>query len=94
MPLLTVDDPDFGRTARQSALWTVALLPVSLLPSAVGLTGPVYLASALALGAAFLAVAIRFARAPSPPSAKRLLLASVSYLPALLVVLVADHRLG
>jgi protoheme IX farnesyltransferase len=94
MPLLTVNDPEFVRTARQSALWTVALLPVSLLPSAVGLTGVGYLVGALLLGAAFLAVALGFARSPSPATAKRLLLASVSYLPALLVILVADHRLG
>lgn len=94
MPLLTVDDPDFRRTARQSALWTVALLPVSFLPSAIGLAGAAYLVGALLLGAAFLAVALGFARLPSPSSARRLLLASVTYLPALLAVLVADHRLG
>ena len=93
MRLLTIDDPDFGRTARQSALWTLALLPVSLAPVPIGLAGPAYLAGALALGAAFLAVAIAFARAPRVASARRLLLASVAYLPALLAVLVTDHRL-
>lgn len=91
MRLLTIDDPDFARTARQSALWTVALLPVSLAPSAVGLAGPLYLAGALVLGGLFLAVAIAFARAPRVASARRLLLASVAYLPAVLAVLVADH---
>lgn len=94
MVLLTIDDPDFGRTARQAALWTVALLPVSLVPSAIRLAGVAYLAGALVLGGLFLAVAIDFARRPAVPSAKRLLLASVSYLPALLAVLVADHRVG
>jgi heme o synthase len=91
MRLLTIDDPDFGRTARQSALWTVALLPVSLAPAAVGLAGGVYLAGALALGGAFLAVALAFARRPRVASARRLLLASVAYLPAVLAVLVGDH---
>lgn len=94
MVLLTIDDPDFGRTARQAALWTVALLPVSLVPSAIRMAGAAYLAGALVLGGLFLAVAVAFARRPAVPSAKRLLLASVSYLPALLAVLVADHRLG
>jgi protoheme IX farnesyltransferase len=94
MVLLTIDDPDFGRTARQAALWTVALLPVSLVPSAIRMAGVAYLAGALVLGGLFLAVAIDFARRPAVPSAKRLLLASVSYLPALLAVLVADHRVG
>lgn len=93
MRLLTIDDPDFGRTARQSALWTVALVPVSLAPVPIGLAGAAYLAGALVLGGAFLAVAIAFARAPRVASARRLLLASVAYLPALLAVLVADHRL-
>ncbi len=93
MPLLTVDDPDFARTARQSALWTVALLPVSLLPSAIGITGLAYLVGALVLGGGFLGVAIVFARRPAVASARRLLFASVSYLPALLAVLVVDHGL-
>jgi protoheme IX farnesyltransferase len=91
MRLLTIDDPDFGRTARQSALWTVALLPVSLAPAAVGLAGPIYLVGALALGGAFLGVALAFAGAPRVASARRLLLASVAYLPAVLAVLVGDH---
>ena len=91
MRLLTIDDPDFGRTARQSALWTVALLPVSLAPAAVGLAGGVYLVGALLLGGAFLAVALAFARRPRVASARRLLLASVAYLPAVLAVLVGDH---
>lgn len=94
MVLLTIDDPDFGRTARQAALWTVALLPVSLVPSAIRMAGVAYLVGALVLGGLFLAVAVGFARRPAVPSAKRLLLASVSYLPALLAVLVADHRIG
>ena len=93
MRLLTIDDPDFARTARQSALWTVALLPVSLAPVVIGLAGPVYFAGALALGGTFLAVAVAFARAPKVASARRLLLASVAYLPVLLGVLVADHWL-
>ncbi|KAB2965395.1 MAG: protoheme IX farnesyltransferase [Thermoanaerobaculia bacterium] len=92
MRLLTIDDPDFGRTARQAALWTVALLPVSLLPSAVGLAGVVYLAGAALCGGLFLGVALAFARGPAVASARRLLLASVSYLPLLLTILVLDHR--
>jgi protoheme IX farnesyltransferase len=94
MPLLTVNDPDFGRTARQAALWAVALVPVALVPTAVGLAGPVYLVGALALSGAFLAVALDFARRPAVATARRLLLASVAYLPLILAVLVGDHRLG
>ncbi len=92
MRMLTIDDPDFARTGRQSALWTVALLPVSLLPSAVGLSGGLYLVGALVAGGLFLYAAVAFARGPAVPTARRLLLASVAYLPVLLGILVADHR--
>lgn len=92
--LLTIDDPDYGRTTRQAVLYTVALLPVSLAPASVGLGGPLQLAGALVCGLAFLAAALAFGRRPSRPSARRLLLASVAYLPAVLAAWVVDHRLG
>lgn len=92
--LLTIDDPDYGRTTRQAFLYAVALLPVSLLPAAVGLAGPLYLVGASLLGVAFLVAAALFGRRPSRSSARRLLLASVAYLPAVLAAWVADHRLA
>jgi protoheme IX farnesyltransferase len=91
MHLLTIDDPDARRTARQTVVWTVALLPVSMMPAAVGLGGGLYLAGAAATGLAFLAAAVAFARAPRVESARRLLLVSVFYLPAVLGVLVVDQ---
>lgn len=94
MHLLTIDDPDFRRTVRQTVLWTVALLPVSLMPSAVGLGGRLYLGGAAVAGALFLAASVAFARAPRVESARRLLLTSVFYLPVVLGFLVADRRLS
>jgi protoheme IX farnesyltransferase len=91
--LLSIDDPDFGRTTRQAVLYAVALLPVSLLPPLVGFGGRLSLAGAAVLGAAFVGVAVAFGRAPTRASARNLLLASVAYLPALLAVWVIDHRL-
>jgi protoheme IX farnesyltransferase len=93
MPLLTVGDPDGRSTARQTVLWAVSLLPVSLMPSLMGITGWPYLVGALVFGFLFVFAALRFARSPSHPHAKRLLLASVLYLPAVLSVAVADHLL-
>jgi heme o synthase len=93
MPLLTVNDPDGRSTARQAVLYAVALLPVSLMPSAIGITGWPHLAGAVLFGAVFLAAAWRFAREQSQARAKRLLLASVLYLPAVFSVAVADHLL-
>lgn len=91
MPLLTVNDPDGRSTARQTLLYTVALLPVSIMPSAIGITGRPHLVGALFFGLLFLAAAWRFAREQSHPNARRLLLSSVLYLPAVLAVAVADH---
>lgn len=93
MHLLTIDDPDSRRTARQTVLWTVALLPVSLMPAAVGLGGRLYLGGAAVAGALFLVAAVAFARTPAVESAKRLLLTSVFYLPVVLGFLVADARM-
>ncbi len=90
-PMLTVLDPDGRRTAQQMVLWSAALIPVSLLPSALDLAGPVYFAAALALGLGYLACALLFARAISVRSARRLLLASVVYLPVILGALVVDR---
>lgn len=92
--LLTIDDPDYGRTTRQAVLYTVALLPVSLAPAIAGLGGPLQLAGALVFGALFLSAAIGFGRRPTRDTARRLLLASVAYLPAVLAAWVVDHRLG
>lgn len=91
MPLLTVNDPDGRATGQQAVLYAMALIPVSLMPSAVGITGVVHLAGALIFGIAFLAAAVLFARQQSVTSARRLLLTSVFYLPAIFGVAVVDH---
>jgi protoheme IX farnesyltransferase len=91
-PLLPIVDPDGGSTGRQAVLYAAALLPVSLAPAAVALSGNVYLAGAGILGAGFLALAIRFAWLKNTPSARRLFFGSILYLP-LLWILMAINRL-
>ena len=82
---------DAGRSAeRQMLTGTLALLGVSLLPTLVGIAGGVYFTGALALGVAFGALAAWQAAAPSPAGARRVLLASLLYLPALLALLAFD----
>ena len=93
MPLLTVNDPDGRATGRQALLYALALIPVSLMPSAVGITGAVHLVGALLFGGLFLASAAVFARQQTVTTARRLLLTSVLYLPALFGVAVLDHLL-
>jgi protoheme IX farnesyltransferase len=93
-PLLPVIQPDGASTARQAVLWAAALVPLGLVPSALGLTGLVYALGAFVLGAVYFWASVVFARHPSAPTARRLLLTSVLYLPALLVVMLADRLLG
>ena len=88
--MLSLEDPDGRRTGRQAALYTTALLAASLALMPLGVAGAPYAAGALALGLAFLTFGGRMALAPSAQSARRLFLASVVYLPALLLALVLD----
>ncbi|MGH7589544.1 MAG: heme o synthase [Gemmatimonadota bacterium] len=90
-PMLPVVDPAGGSTGRQAALYALALIPVSLTPTLLGLTGGVYFFGALALGVAFLACGLGMAMDRGRKSARRLLLASVTYLPILLALLVLDR---
>jgi heme o synthase len=90
--MLPVIDPDGASTERQMVLACVALLAVSLVPPVIGWTGSTYLGGAVALGLAFAAVGIVQALAPSPRAARRVLLASLLYLPLLLGLLALDKR--
>jgi protoheme IX farnesyltransferase len=91
MPMLSVVDPEGGRVGRQALLYAAALLPVSLMPSALGLAGGFYALGALLLGLGFVGTSGAFAFDRTPLSARRLLLFSVLYLPAVLVVLMLDR---
>jgi protoheme IX farnesyltransferase len=93
-PMLPVVEPDGGSTARQAVLWAAALVPLSLLPAALGLAGPVYAVGAVALGLGYLAASVTFGRERTAPAAKRLLLVSVAYLPGVLGTLLADRLIG
>ncbi|MGH7550633.1 MAG: heme o synthase [Gemmatimonadota bacterium] len=90
-PMLPVVDPAGGSTGRQAALYALALIPVSLTPTLLGLTGGVYFFGALALGVVFLAFGLGMAMDRGRKGARRLLLASVTYLPILLALLVLDR---
>jgi protoheme IX farnesyltransferase len=76
-------------TGRQIVLWSLALIPVSLFPSVVGMTGRGYFMAAALLGVMFLACAVKCALTGSRPDARRLFLFSIIYLPALLGVMMA-----
>jgi protoheme IX farnesyltransferase len=70
----------------QTLLPLVALLLVSLLPTSGGQPPLLYSIGALASGASFLYFGLRFTRRRSGSSARQLLMASILYLPSLLVL--------
>ena len=88
--LLPVVDAEGRATERQIVSGCVALLAVSLLPTLIGLAGGLYFVGALLLGALFVALGAQQALEPSVPRARRVLLASLLYLPALLALLAFD----
>ena len=88
--LLPVIDAEGRATERQILTGCLALLAVSLLPTLIGLAGGVYFAGALLLGGSFVAFGAQQALKPSPLRARRVLLASLLYLPALLALLAFD----
>jgi protoheme IX farnesyltransferase len=90
LPMLPVLDTAGRMTGRQAVANSVALLLVSLAPTAAGMTGAVYLAGATALGLGFVCVAIRAAVVRSLPSARALFLASLVYLTGICILLVVD----
>ena len=74
-------------------LYSTALIPVSILPSVIGFSGLPYFVGAIVLGLVFLSFSFAFGRAQDAHAARRLLLASVLYLPVVLLLMVADQAL-
>jgi protoheme IX farnesyltransferase len=89
--MLPVVEPDGRVTGQQIILYSLMLLPVSLLPTFLGISGKVYLVAAMVLGLLFLASSIRAALSKSNQHARQLLLASVLYLPLLFGVMVLNR---
>ena len=71
-------------------LSTAALLPASLTPTILGLTGPVYFVGALAMSSGFLAVATAGLRNLTDQAAKRVFFGSLVYHPVILVLMLLD----
>lgn len=72
-------------------LYTLILLAVSLLPFVTGMSGVIYLAGALALGARFLQYAVRLLRGDDRRVALKTFKYSITYLMVLFVFLLVDH---
>jgi protoheme IX farnesyltransferase len=90
-PLLPVVEPDGRRTGRLASICALALLPVSLAPSFLGVAGPAYWWMALALSGMLLALALRFAVSRTENTAHALFFGSITYLPLLWLAMIIDH---
>jgi heme o synthase len=90
LPMLPVIDATGRRTGWQASAYILALILVTLLPTAAGLAGFVYLAGAVLSGICFLVCGVLFARLRDFVSARRLFVVSVFYLPLLMALLVID----
>ncbi|MBM3989714.1 MAG: protoheme IX farnesyltransferase [Planctomycetes bacterium] len=79
-----------GVAGRQSLLYSLALLPVSLLPALRGDAGWLYVASALVLGLAYTVAAALFALRETHARARAVVLISLVYLPSLYSLTLMD----
>lgn len=89
--MLGVVDPTGRQTTNQAVLYALALVPTSLLPVVLGLSGPAYALAALGLSLAYVASAIRFWLRTDSPAARGLFRTSLLYLPLLLLLLSVDR---
>ncbi len=95
--MLPVVDSDGKSTVWRILAYSIALIPVSVMPVALGMAGRMYLAGAVLMGAALLRVSLGMAypqlpatAAASKPAARRLLQATILYLPALFALMMAN----
>jgi protoheme IX farnesyltransferase len=89
-PMLPVVEPGGRRAARQAVVYSAALLPVSVTPTLTGIAGSAYFLAAAVLSLLLLALAVRFARARNDRTARALFFGSITYLPLLWIVMVAN----
>ena len=89
--MLPVVEPDGESTARRILLYSLILIPISMVPKFLAMTGNLYLAGALALGLLFLYAGVRVSFDRTRREARRVLLASVIYLPVLYGLMILDR---
>ena len=86
--MISIDDRTGERSASQSVFFCILLLIIGALPAFLDVVKMSYLPFELALGGAFVAVAMRFLRLRTIAAARALFIASIVYLPLLLIALV------
>ena len=89
--MLPVVQPSGEATARQIVLYSLALIPVSMAPSLLGMSGKIYFFGALALGLWYLYSGVRVAFDRTILRARAVLLVSVIYLPLIYGLMLLDR---
>lgn len=89
--MLPVVEKEGRITAMQIVLFTLLLVPVSLAPFFLGISGLIYLIGASLLGIWFLYASIQAARIRSVEKARTLLYVSILYLPIIFALMVFNH---
>jgi protoheme IX farnesyltransferase len=95
--MLPVVEPDGRSTSLRIILYSLALVPVSLLPVLLGMTGRIYLVGAMLLGVSLLYFGARLTRLGLPVNnvaskvrARHLFQCSIVYLPMLFALMMSD----
>ncbi len=91
--MLPVVEPSGDATVRQTLLFSVLMIAASLVPTLLGITGWLYFAGALALGLWFLRPVLRFYYLRTVQDARRVLMATVVYIPVLVALIALDRFL-
>lgn len=88
--MMAGSDPNGRLTFAHATVYAAALIPITLLPTMMGLAGKAYFWGALILTLAYGWAALTTAIWPSTARARRLFLWSIGYLPVLLTLMMVD----
>lgn len=91
MRMLPMNDINGGLTTRQALLYTIALIPVGLIPSFVGMAGKVYFFGTLLVSIWFFKKVYAFYKTRQTTQARSVLLSSLLYLPLVFFLLIMDR---
>jgi len=91
--MLAVVEPQGESTRKRIVACCLLLIPISILPRLLGMSGSIYAIAAVAAGLGLLYFGLRFGQEHTSARARHVLLGSIVYLPAVLAVMVLDRRL-
>ncbi|MFT5049616.1 MAG: protoheme IX farnesyltransferase [Chlamydiales bacterium] len=94
MRMLPCIEDSKGVAGRYAVLYSLALIPVSLLPVMSGMAGPIYAIGATVLGLAYLLASIAFLLHEERRQARALMQVSLLYVPLLIILVLVDPSIS